>query len=511
VDVNGNHYRKLGLALWSVALFAATFALHTRHAQFPFYRHPDEPGKVEQVLTREWNFHHPMLLLSTTRLVMDAGHHGAASEQAVVEVGRSVSAAFTAVAVVALSLCGFLWRGPFAMIVAGASLALHHQLYELSHYMKEDAALLMGTALVFLAALWFARRASPLRAALVGMACAFCISGKYIGAILLLVALPAIWLPREARARRLFAFGSALVLTLLVVNLPLLTHAETFRKSFAREMDFVVHGQRGMTRRVPHAQYWNVFIDNTTPAIWLGFLAFGWSCWRARRTLTLAEGCLFAFPIFYAVMLSFSPKSNDRYFLPATGLLTTFAVLGARDAASRWTRNSNLRRAVLLAYAVALIALQCFGWSRTHPGLRQYDVAFQTDDATELARFIRTTLSANAVIASDNRAGLPNARRTSQGRVAEPLSQKVLGGRYAADVGALRDLRAAGVTHVAVSESDYGRFFLEGLRPQADERDDFARRKSFYEELFRTGENLWERPRGTVIYLHPGIRLYRLR
>ena len=35
---------------------------------FPFYYHPDEPGKVEQVLgMRPWNFHHPTLLLSTTK------------------------------------------------------------------------------------------------------------------------------------------------------------------------------------------------------------------------------------------------------------------------------------------------------------------------------------------------------------------------------------------------------------------------------------------------------------
>ncbi|HEX5177510.1 MAG TPA: hypothetical protein VFV83_10795, partial [Chthoniobacteraceae bacterium] len=495
---------------WSVALFAFTFGLHTRHAQFPFFRHPDEPGKVEQVLSRQWNFHHPMLLLSTTRLVM-AARQGASSEQAVVEIGRSVSAAFTAIAVVALSICAFLWRGPFEMIVGGVALALHHQLYELSHYMKEDAALLMGTALVVLAVFWFARQAGALRAASVGIACALCISGKYIGAILLLVALPVIWLPREERVRRLLAFGTALLLTLIVVNLPLLMDAETFRKSFTREMDFVVHGQRGMTRRVPHAQYWNVFIDNTTPAIWLGLLALGSTRWRHWRTLTRAECCILGFPIFYAVLLSFSPKSNDRYFLPATALLTTFAVLGARDAASRWTSNLKARGAVLLAYAVGLIVLQWFGWSRTHPGLWQYDVAFQTDDVTELAAFIRRTVPANSVIASDNRAGLPNERRARRGQVADPLPHKVLGGRYAADVGSLSELRAAGVTHVAVSESDYGRFFLDGLRPRADERDDFARRKSFYEELFHTGENLWERRRGTVIYLHPGIRLYRLR
>jgi hypothetical protein len=105
---------------------------------------------------------------------------------------------------------------------------------------------------------------------------------------------------------------------------------------------------------------------------------------------------------------------------------------------------------------------------------------------------------------------LPNARRIKEGRVDQPIPQKVLGQRYAADVGTINDLRAAGVTHVAVSESDYGRFFLESLRPQTEEHDSFLRRKFFYEQLFREGELLWERRRGTVIYLHPGIRLYHI-
>ena len=95
----------LRLCFWAFALFVATLVLHTRHNTFPFYYHPDEPGKVEQVLgMRPWNFHHPMLLLSTTKLIASS----ARTEQTVVETGRWVSAAFTAGAVVALSLLGYM-------------------------------------------------------------------------------------------------------------------------------------------------------------------------------------------------------------------------------------------------------------------------------------------------------------------------------------------------------------------------------------------------------------------
>src|SRR5687768_6627609 len=41
--------RSWHLILWSLLLFAGCFSLHSRDQDFPFFRHPDEPGKVEQV------------------------------------------------------------------------------------------------------------------------------------------------------------------------------------------------------------------------------------------------------------------------------------------------------------------------------------------------------------------------------------------------------------------------------------------------------------------------------
>jgi hypothetical protein len=139
--MNSTAANRIRLGLWSVALFIAAVVLHTRHNDFPWYYHPDEPGKVEQVLgMRGWNFHHPMLLLSTTK--WSAQMRGAMQEQAVVELGRTMSAIFTAGAIVALSLLAYRWKGWVACGAAGLSLLFHHQLFELSHYMKEDPALL---------------------------------------------------------------------------------------------------------------------------------------------------------------------------------------------------------------------------------------------------------------------------------------------------------------------------------------------------------------------------------
>ncbi len=501
-------FERWELVLWALALFAATLFLHTQHNSFPYYYHPDEPGKVEQVLTGEWNFHHPMLLLSTTRAVTQCSGV-AMNEQTVVETGRWVSAAFTATAVVALSVLAFAWRGWGAGIATGAALLTHHQLFELSHYFKEDPALLAGLALTFMMLLACSWRATPWRAALLGVACGLAVSGKYLGVIAIALAVPVLWREPERRGLRFAVFAGALVATFIIINLPLLLHLATFRESFGREMEFVVKGQRGLTRSVPHTQYWNVFRDNTTPFIWLLLGAFLHARWRERRTLSLAEWIIIAFPFAYAITLSFSPKTNDRYFLPATALFTLQAAIGAVDLVRHYTARP-MRSRWMAAAVAGLVATQLFALPRPldWPCFAEYWRAFQIDDHAALRKWA-TNLRHSAVIAKDNRILLPDPTKKRDVKRLGTLPQKVLSERFAADLGTMEELRAKGVTHIIVSESDYGRFFLAGLRPQEGERADFERRKAFYESLLRDGELLWERDRGTVIYLHPGIRIYR--
>ncbi len=485
---------KAALVVWSLALFAATLALHLRHRDFAWYYHPDEGGKIEQVLSGKWNFNHPMLLLRTSKLALDWS--GVARDpQSVVEVGRAVSATFTAIAVVALSLFAFQWRGWLAALTAGGSLMLHHQLFELSHYMKEDTALLCGIALALLALGHFEARPTLANAALLGGGCALAISGKYIGAIVLLATGPT--LLKGGGGKRRWTFFAGLIVVLVAVNWPLLSDFDTFRASFERETQFVVEGQKGSTRSVPHAQYWNVFIDNTTPAVWLLlvlFLAARWGGWRA---ITLTRWHVVAFPFVYALALSFSPKSNDRYFLPATAVFTLFAALGVPDVA----RLTAWRWATPLAAAVLVLG-QIPSWLR-------YERAFQRDDSRELQAWCRDVLPSDAVIAKDSRIWLPDPNKPN-GVPADAILQKVVPAKFVADLGTLDESRAKGITHAVVSESDYGRFFLKSLQPKTGQERDFWRRKAFYETLFREGKLEIEWKRGTVIYLHPGIRVYRI-
>lgn len=486
--------KAVALVVWSLALFAATLALNLRHRDFAWYYHSDEGSKIEQVVSGKWNFNHPMLLLRVSKIALDMS--GAPHDpQSVVEIGRAVSATFTALAVVAFSLFAFQWRGWLAALSAGGALMLHHQLFELSHYMKEDTALLFGLSLALLALGLFEARPTLANALALGAACALAISGKYIGAVVLLATGPTL-VKTQGKYRRA-TFFAGLILVLLIVNWPLISDFDTFQSAFTRETTFVVEGQKGSTRSIPHAQYWNVFVDNTTPAIWLLLILFIAARWGGWTAITLTRWHAVAFPFFYALMLSFSPKENDRYFLPATAVFTVLAALAVPDVARLFHR----KWAAPLA-AIILVAAQLPSWMR-------YERAFQTDDSRDLQAWCREHLPADAVIAKDSRIWLPDPKK-EDGVAPDAIPQKVVASKFAADLGTLKEQREKGITHIAVSESDYGRFFLKSLRPKKGEEADFARRKNFYEQLFREGKLEFDRARGTVLYLHPGIRVYRI-
>jgi len=490
------------LVLWSLALFTAALLLNTRANTFPYFYHPDEGEKAAQLITGNWNFHHPMLLLTTAKTAINLAGVPL-REQSVVEAGRWVSAAFAAAAVVALSLLAFAWRGWVAAISAGLALLLHHQFFELSHYVKEDTALLFGVACTFLAAYLCWQRPTPARAVALGVAAACAISGKYLGVCVLAVGLPVLWFaPGAGRNARLMWFAGALLIGLLIINLPVMTQPGAFGQSFDRELQLAVHGQSGTTRSVPHTLYWNIFRDNTTPVMWGLLLVFLVARWRERRSVTLVEWLIIAFPFAYAVALSFSPKSNDRYFLPATGILTMLAAFGVLDGARLLSRWVPLRWATA-ALALALVAAQLPSWLR-------YEAAFQNDDNRELFDWVKTHLPPDAVIAKDSRVQLPSPKNTRVSEHFGLLPQTILAAKFAADLGSIRELRKRGVTHLAVSDSDFGRFFLRGLRPKKNDEDAFERRKNFYKKLLRDGDLLFVTERGTVLYLHPGLRLYRI-
>jgi hypothetical protein len=489
---------------WRHGLLAAVvlvcgFALYTRHNDFPAHYHPDEPGKVRQIREQTFNFNHPLLLLQTARAL---GARPGDPQPAIVQAGRTSSALFCAAAAASIALLAASLAGLPTGILAGAFVLSNRQFYELAHYMKEDPGLAFGVAL---SALLFVRawdRPSAVAFLALGAACGIAISAKYIGALTL--ALPLACAARHPRRGVHAAICLAGVVAVIVLlNWPAIVEAPAFLSGLGREMDFAVRGHKGLTRSVPHGVYGAVFREATNPAIWILLALCGWRLLGSFRSgmwrRCLPDLCVVAFVLLYVVILSFSPKTHHRYFLPLTGLLLALAA----TEAGRLLAAGGLQRALGATLALAALIFGCLA-------TLHMDRAFANDARAQLVAFVLATLPQDASIAQDKRVGLPIEGDPRFEGAGSPLPQTILGKLFAADVGSIEDLRSRGIHYVAVSEGDYGRFFLNTHSPREEDAWEYERRKAFYSTLFEQGRLLWECPAGPLPYLQPSIQLYSI-
>lgn len=498
--------------LLAMVLFVGSFTLFTQHHDFPYSYHPDEAGKTGQIIGGSRNYHHPLLMLSAADIVSRVSFLPR-EPQTVVQIGRGVSAVFAAGAVIALALLARMRYGALAGWGAGVAVALQVDLFETAHYMKEDPALLFGLALsLFAAQVWWSKPdARTLR--FFAMACGIAVSGKYLGVIALLFALPlVIWVPHAGtaldRPTRLKRFGAAYAVTFLICNLPLfaLKLASPFR-SIRNEMKGVAGGHRGITREIPHGEYLETLRDNV-PAIILILAAFYVldSLIRARRR-SAVEWATLLLPLGYLAAISCSPKIADRYLLPVNVLIPFFAVLSAAELA-RGFDSEKLRWRRILSPLV-LVALVAWISSAQWPAFRRSYEGFTHDDPAAVAAWIKTNLPLDAVIAEDHRVNLSPTKANGVSKNAR-VPQKVYNANFAPDLGTLDELRAKGVTHVAICKQSYGRYFKDETKPREGAKTTFDQRQEFYAEVLEQGELVRDWPPGTISYLQPGIRLYRI-
>jgi len=491
----------LTLALGAALLFAAALWLDTRQNGFPFFYHPDEPDKVDQLITGKWNFHHPLLMLGSAEVARKA-LGVPAREQPLVVLGRWCSALFSAGGVLAFALLAWRARGWGGFVIVGLLLLSQHQVFELAHYFKEDTALFCAVALAFLALHFYHGRPGWSAAALAGAACGLCVSAKYLGAVMLIPA--AVILVAAQRGKRAGGvqwvwFAAGFIAVAAAVNWPVLGRLDVFTRSFGRETVLVAHGERGYTGgQVAIFEYMRMFVLNTTPMVWALVIA---ELLAVRKRGGVFDWTIAIFPFAFMLMLSCSTKTNDRYFLPATAGFFYLAGLGALDLPGllppRWA--ARLPPALLAALALLLNGFY----------LAPYVIAFAHDDRSEMLEWIRANVPATAVIAGEDRADLPSPRRKERLAVQPLLPQRVVETKYAADLGATPSaLAAQAIGYIVISESDYGIFFRKAAAAHLS--PELQRKRAFYETLFRDFQPVWERPRGTGIYLHPGLRVYRL-
>ena len=497
-------------------LFVLGLAAYTRHNQFRYYYHPDESGKVEQIAQGRRNFHHPLLMLTATRLAITFSpvQKKNLSRQQIVHFGRWTVAAFAAGSAVALALLARSLAGPWTGWIAGASVLSDRLLFELAHYMKEDPVLVFGLAATLLALRFLERHPDRNAILLVGIGCAAASAGKYLGAITLPIGLFAVYraqTPGIPTKKRVLLFALSCLVAWLAFNPELLSKPGLLLKGFGREAQIVAEGHKGLSQKVPHAYYLRTF-QSLIP-LGISVLAGLHLCsmvFRPKQRST-SEWTTAGLALVFLLMLSFSPKTSTRYFLPISVLTSFFAALGTGTLCQLLLRNPATRFAAVFRGGVHLAVLALIGFSQAK-ALATKNTGFTRESRLTLRHWIEQNLPKDAVIAQDDRVNLPCPEKQEH-RAETPIPQKVLRSEFVADLAqgrGLEGLRAAGVTHVAVSAPSYERFFEDRFVPGAASRDTFTQRRTFYEELFTKGQLLWSEPQGSVLYLEPGLKLFSL-
>ncbi len=480
---------------WACALaFAAVaFWMYTRDQSFPYYYHTDEPSKTEQVIRGQFNFHHPLLLLVTTEALMAADGTPKHS-QPVVEKGRHASALFAALSVAAMVVLAWQLGGALAGLLAGALTITHPVLFELAHYMKEDCALLVGMAWTATALVAYGRRPTLLQAVLVGLGAGLALSGKYLGGVMAGAALLGIGLTRRENGSRwtalLVAF-MALAACFAAINVRGLAHIGRLSDSITEELEKV---ERRAEQRSEAFKCKHLSKLGTTLSVPL-LLGLGYWMWRRQKERAPgAMRVLGGFVIGYFLLVSFSPKTKDRYLLPVYVFACGLGAVGIVEWTRRQSQTGKLRWA---GPALAAVAVACH-----IPELVVHWQGFKRDDRKELTAFLKEKVPPNAGIAHDVRAHLLNGKKSGLSGYVLPNPIYAPRQRYLADVGDFAELKTRGVTHVVACEADY-HSALSGAKG--------SKKREYYDELFEKHTLVWEREPGPLQYLHPGFRVYELK
>jgi hypothetical protein len=495
------------LLVLCVLVFSASLVAFTRNNSFPFYYHPSEPTKAGQLMEHEYNYLHPLLMLTSTQVSRKV--LGVPDEhQAVVQVGRWVSAVYGSLAVALLLWIAGRLAGLAGGLCAAPFLALTPRLGELAHFMKEDPTLAMGVAAFLAALVSYGHRRTTGRLAFLALTTALACSAKYVGAVVLLVGLPAALLPRgEGR----LASPGPRALIFLGVFLPLLAglNYQVFRAlpdlvaGVSHEVSHVTTGHYGFTHRVPHAAAFRALLGKTFAAP-LAAVHLLWFFSAARRR-SFAEWVVTAFG--FALLLSFSSIVAGRYLLPAELTLNLLAGLGLARLLLLATAQAPRWRVPLAAGAAAGFAALLW------PAFEEKAMEpFRHDTRKQLQAFVEETLPPNAFILQNRDVHLPTPGYWRHRGRDDFLDQEVSLVAPRGEFWSYEETLERGVTHVALRLSVY--------LPYIDKVDDelvegfeekFEQRRRFYQHVVDDGELLWESPPELAWgRLTPRLRLFRI-
>ncbi len=493
--------------MWLIAagIVLAAFTLYTRSNTFPYYYHIDEPLEIRLLLQNDTNFNHPLLMRNVANAA--AWLTGLPrTPQNLVVIGRSCNAAFGAIAAAAFAWLAFHYGGTLAGAASGLLVALHPLLFELTHYYKEDPALLMGMALTFLAFAHYWDNPCGKTALLSGAAGALAISGKYVGVVAVILALGVILArPRQTsatRGRHVALFLAALTAVVLTINIQWISSGNGVTSGVGREVALLGShgGQTGGFQWTPDDKYLGAFFENSN--VLIGFFI----AWQLVRMVVMRrsfpEWLIVGFAIAFAIVLTFLPKTAGRYFLPVSATGCFLAGLGLASFGASAAGWLHWKQRGATALTLGLIAVAC---STYLPTILKLERGLATDSRRELAGWITDNVSPTAIVAQDARVQLAGSKPKDIDDRAFTLPQTVLTGDFVADLGTVADLQQRGVTYVAIEPNGHGK---GGRSPGGSTK---AERKAFDNDLKDHAELVWTCKSRSPKILHPNLKLYRLK
>lgn len=512
-------------------LFGACFFLYTRHNEFPFVYHPDESTKVQMVRKDYNKFYHPLLLMTPTRFI--AWALDIKGWEDVPKLGRTVSAVFGSLAVVAFCLLGWRRGGLFGGLAVGLPVGLSHSLFTYSHYFKEDTALVVGIAWTLWALGEFLHARKGWSVFALGLGAALAVSGKYVGvvapvmAFAFLMAAP-LASDRDRRWRRAMLFFGPFLAVVIAINYDIVVEAAQFHEGLAAETRHVSTHHKGLIYTPsPVVNAYILSRETILPVLLLGVgyglfalgtrLRAGWRRWRGRtsahdadtvdaarwRPPPTIDATLAGFALGFTGMLCFSSLQSGRYMLPVTVTVSALAGLALVELRQRWRERGGFGNKVCPAL-LAVIVL----WQSVVTGI--YYTQFASDSRDRVAAWIPEHLPKGSRIAQDTMGGLGTVKVQSGRVVAYSIPVDRVG--HLGDAGSPEELARKGYTHALACSMNYGRFFSVFVRPIEKFSPWYDETRRNYSRLFSECELLWESEPliDMQAFTNPTIRLYRL-
>jgi 4-amino-4-deoxy-L-arabinose transferase-like glycosyltransferase len=487
--------------LFAVTVMAVLPALCVPQIQSNWGYHNDEPTKVIQILDGVWNLRHPPLMLGLVDMLSKLA--GWTDAQQVAVCGRLLSAVSVGIAVACCMLIAALRAGTMAGLGTGVILLFQPYLFEIGHYFKEDSVFLAGLMAALLAMFCCEQSRGRWPEVFLAVALALTVSAKYIGWCLLPPLLLFCRLNRKKYAGRAAHYWlwplAVSALLILALNAPLLANWHGFREALGDEIYRLEKGDYGMNAAHSMAfNYLALLAIQVPPPLLSGYLFY--LCYRLARYRSTgpAEWIFLGLPLLALALLALTEKYSERYVLPLLVLTYTAGFYGVLAAAGELLKERQRILPLKAALAVLMAASSCvftFGnWSKIYRG-------FQHDSRAELTAWIRGNLPADAMIAEDSYAKINPY----------DLQERVLiNNFFVADIGSIEELKRMGVTHVIISYDVYHRFVDGSVKPPPNQRDDFQRRKLFYETARKERKVLWQDVNANPKALHPGLMLIEL-